>query len=100
MLAQRAVNKEHIIIEFKVNSLRERALHALRRFTYKLLFSISVDILKAILIMVFKQLPGIERLLGGAVITLELPLFSAVVALVSLLSARAEREFCYRTLTP
>jgi hypothetical protein len=97
-LAQRAVNKEHIIIEFKVNSLREQALHALRRFTYKLLFSIFVDILKVILIMVIKRLPGIERLLGGAVITLELPLFSAVVALILL--ARAEREFCYRTLTP
>ena len=81
------MNKEHIIIEFKVNSLRERALHALRRFTRALLFSVFVDVLKVFLINVaIKRLPGIERLLGGAVITLELPLFSAVVALVSLLS--------------
>ena len=91
MLAQRAVNKEHIIIEFKVNSLRKRALHALRRFAYKLLLSISVDILKAILInMAIKWLPGIERLLGGAVITLELPLFSAVVVLILLARAATE----------
>jgi hypothetical protein len=80
-------HRERIIIEFEVNGPQERTLRALQR-AGALLFSIFVDILKDLLIEItIIHLPDIKQLLRGVVMILNLPLFTAVVALMLLLSA-------------
>ena len=83
---------ERIIIEFEVNGSLARALQRAGKQLLSIFAHFLKDLLKDIIIRLLKKiiirlLPGIEQLLGGAVMILNLPLFTAVVLLTLLLRA-------------